>query len=55
MERELESRTPTLIDLDAELAKLTMFHGLTPLTPRAERAGSGAVMGHYREGILFAG
>jgi mannose-6-phosphate isomerase-like protein (cupin superfamily) len=48
-------RTPIIVDLNAELAKLTMFHGLTPLTPRAERQGSGAVIGPYREGILFAG
>jgi mannose-6-phosphate isomerase-like protein (cupin superfamily) len=51
----MESRVPTIIDLDAELAKLTMFRGLTPQTTRAECAGSGAVIGRYREGILFAG
>jgi mannose-6-phosphate isomerase-like protein (cupin superfamily) len=44
-----------VIDLEAELAKLTMFRGLTPQTPREERANSGAVIGPYREGILFAG
>src|SRR6266851_4867145 len=55
MEREMESRTPTIIDLDAELAKLTMFRGLTPQTKRAERRGSGTQLGHYRDGILFAG
>ena len=30
MEREMESRTPSIIDLNAELAKLTMFRGLNP-------------------------
>jgi quercetin dioxygenase-like cupin family protein len=46
--------TPTIADLNAELAKLTMFRGLTPQTTFAERRGSGTVMGPYREGILFA-
>jgi mannose-6-phosphate isomerase-like protein (cupin superfamily) len=51
----MDSTTPTIVDLNTELAKLTMFEGLTPQTTRAERAGSGAVMGPYRDGILFAG
>ena len=51
----MESRTPTVIDLNAELAKLTMFRGLTPQTTRAERRGSSALLGPYRDGILFAG
>jgi mannose-6-phosphate isomerase-like protein (cupin superfamily) len=51
----MESRTPTLIDLDAELAKLTMFRGLTPRTTRAEREGSATLLARYRDGILFAG
>jgi quercetin dioxygenase-like cupin family protein len=51
----MESRTPSIIDLNAELAKLTMFRGLTPQTTRAERRGSGTQLGPYREGILFAG
>jgi mannose-6-phosphate isomerase-like protein (cupin superfamily) len=55
MEKEMESRTPTIVDLNAELAKLTMFYGLAPQTTRAERRGSGAVLGPYRDGILFAG
>lgn len=46
---------PSTIDLDAELAKLIMFRGLTPQTTRAERQGSGAVLGPYRDGILFVG
>jgi hypothetical protein len=40
MEREMESRIPSIIDLNAQLAKLTMFHGLTPTTTREERRGS---------------
>ena len=51
----MESKAPTIIDLDAELAKLTMFHGLTPQTTFAERRGSGKQLGPYRDGILFAG
>ena len=51
----MANRPPGIIDLNAELAKLTMFRGLTPQTTRAERSGSGAVLGPYREGILFAG
>jgi mannose-6-phosphate isomerase-like protein (cupin superfamily) len=55
MEREMESRIPSIIDLNAELAKLTMFRGLTPRTTRAERQGSATLLGSYRDGILFAG
>ena len=51
----MESKTPSIIDLNAELAKLTMFRGLTPQTKRAERRGSGAQLGPYRDGILIAG
>jgi mannose-6-phosphate isomerase-like protein (cupin superfamily) len=51
----MESKAPIIIELNAELAKLTMFRGLTPQTTFAERRGSGAVMGPYRDGILFAG
>jgi uncharacterized cupin superfamily protein len=51
----MQSRTPSIIDLNAELAKLTMFRGLTPQTKRAERRGSGTQLGPYRDGILIAG
>src|SRR5262244_447217 len=51
MEKEMESKTPSIIDLNAELAKLTMFRGLTPRT----RPGSATLLGSYRDGILFAG
>jgi mannose-6-phosphate isomerase-like protein (cupin superfamily) len=51
----MESRTPSIIDLDAEVAKLTMFRGLTPRTTREERRGSATLLGPYRDGILFAG
>jgi quercetin dioxygenase-like cupin family protein len=55
MERDMDCRTPSIIDLTAELAKLTMFRGLTPQTKRAERRGSGTQLGPYRDGILIAG
>jgi hypothetical protein len=51
----MESRTPMIVDLNFELAGLTMFRGLTPQTTRAERRGSAALLGPYRDGILFAG
>jgi mannose-6-phosphate isomerase-like protein (cupin superfamily) len=51
----MERRIPTIVDLNAEVAKLTMFRGLTPWTTFAERKGSGAVLGPYRDGILFVG
>ena len=46
---------PTIIDLNAEAAKLTMFRGLTPQTTFAERKGSTARLPPYRDGILFLG
>ncbi len=46
---------PTIIDIDAEAAKLTMFRGLTPLTKRAERKGSSAQLPPYRDGLLLLG
>src|ERR1700730_2322685 len=55
MESEMERRAPSIIDLNAELAKLTMFRGLTPRTTRAERQGSATLLTSYRDGILFAG
>ena len=51
----MESKAPSIIDLNAELAKLTMFRGLTPTTTRAARRGSATLLGPYRDGILFAG
>jgi mannose-6-phosphate isomerase-like protein (cupin superfamily) len=51
----MASRMPTIIDLNVEAAKLTMFRGLTPQTTFTERKGSSALLGSYRDGILFAG
>jgi quercetin dioxygenase-like cupin family protein len=46
---------PTIIDISAEAAKLTMFRGLTPRTRRAERTGSAAQLPPYRDGLLLLG
>lgn len=46
---------PTIIDVNAEAAKLTMFHGKTPKTTRAERKGSATQLGLYRDGLLLLG
>jgi mannose-6-phosphate isomerase-like protein (cupin superfamily) len=50
----METRTPSIINLGAELAKLTMYRGLTPATTRAEHRGSATLLGPYRDGIIFA-
>ncbi len=45
---------PTLIDLNAELAKLKMLRNRTPQMTRAERAGSAGEIAPYRDGAVFA-
>jgi mannose-6-phosphate isomerase-like protein (cupin superfamily) len=58
--RSVESRkvivsgSPSIIDLGAELAKLTMFRGRTPQSTMADRTGSSARLAAYRDGALFA-
>ena len=49
----MASRTPCVIDLDAELAKLTMFQR-TPHSTREETKGSVARLASYRDGALTA-
>ena len=44
----------TIIDLNAELAKLRMLHGRTPETPAAERAGAFARLAPYRDSAINA-
>src|SRR5262245_51312125 len=51
----VEDGMPTIIDIRAEAAKLTMFHGLTPHTKRGERKGSAAQLPRYRDGLLLLG
>ena len=50
----MESKAPSSIDLNTELAKLTMFRGRTPQSTMADRKGSGARLATYRDGGLFA-
>ena len=58
-EKVTTTGTPTIIDLDAELAKLTMFRGRTPQSTMADRKGSSARLAACRDGGLsitkFAG
>ena len=49
----MASGTPSIIDLNAELAKLTMFRR-TPQATMAERKGSVARLASYRDGLLLA-
>jgi mannose-6-phosphate isomerase-like protein (cupin superfamily) len=42
-----------VIDLNAELAKLTMLCERSPQTTRAERQGSSAQLAPYRDGAIF--
>jgi uncharacterized cupin superfamily protein len=43
----------TVIDLTANLAKLTMLQGRSPQTTSADRPGSSAQLAPYRDGALF--
>ena len=52
-ERGIETKPPSLIDLNAELAKLTMFQR-TPNSTVADRKGSVARLASYRDGLLLA-
>jgi mannose-6-phosphate isomerase-like protein (cupin superfamily) len=58
-EREIKSQMPSIVDLNAELAKLTMFRGRTPQSTIGDRKGSAARLASYRDGVLttskFAG
>ena len=47
------TRAPSIIDLNAEFAKLKMFRGRTPQTTFAERKGSAALLAPYRDGFLL--
>jgi len=55
----MPSGTPSIIDLSAELAKLSMFRGRTPQSTMADREVSAVRLASYRDGGLsvtkFAG
>jgi mannose-6-phosphate isomerase-like protein (cupin superfamily) len=57
--RTMPNGTPSIIDLNAELAKLTLFRGRTPQSTMADRKGSAVRLASYRDGGLsvtkFAG
>jgi mannose-6-phosphate isomerase-like protein (cupin superfamily) len=43
---------PTILDLNAEFAKLKMLQGRTPETPEAERKGAFARLAPYRDSAI---
>jgi quercetin dioxygenase-like cupin family protein len=49
----MEAKTPSIIDLNAEVAKLKMFRR-TPSSTAADRKGSVAQLASYRDGLLLA-
>jgi mannose-6-phosphate isomerase-like protein (cupin superfamily) len=53
MENVMENRMPSIIDLNTELAKLTMFRR-SPQSTAADRKGSVARLASYRDGLLLA-
>ena len=54
LKKVIAGGTPSIIDLGAELAKLTMFRGRTPQSTMMDRKGSGGRLAPYRDGGLFA-
>ena len=52
--KAIGSETPSIIDLNAELPKLTIFRGRTPQSTMADRKGSAARLASYRDGALTA-
>jgi mannose-6-phosphate isomerase-like protein (cupin superfamily) len=50
---DMEDRAPGIIDLTAEVSKLTMFRR-TPRSTREETKGSVARLADYRDGLLLA-
>ena len=53
METDAEARRPSIVDLSAELAKLTIFRR-SPRSTAADRKGSVARLASYRDGLLLA-
>src|SRR3984957_10386296 len=49
----MEGKAPSIIDLNAEVAKLKMFRR-TPHSTREETKGSVARLADYRDGLLLA-
>jgi mannose-6-phosphate isomerase-like protein (cupin superfamily) len=53
-EGTMECREPAIVDLSAEVARLTMFKGRTPRSTMADRQGSATRLAPYRDGALTA-
>jgi mannose-6-phosphate isomerase-like protein (cupin superfamily) len=53
-EGETQTRAPEIVDLNAEVAKLTMFLGRTPQSTMTDRQRSAARLASYREGAITA-
>jgi mannose-6-phosphate isomerase-like protein (cupin superfamily) len=53
-EEKTEGRPPDIVDLKAEVAKLTIFQGRTPRSTMADRQGSAARLASYRDGAVTA-
>lgn len=49
----MENKTPRIVDLNAEAAKLSLFRR-TPQSTAEERKGSVAQLASYRDGLLLA-
>jgi mannose-6-phosphate isomerase-like protein (cupin superfamily) len=53
METNADAKRPSIVNLNAELAKLTMFRR-SPQSTAADRKGSVARLASYRDGLLLA-
>jgi mannose-6-phosphate isomerase-like protein (cupin superfamily) len=49
---QAEERVLTILDINAEVAKLRMLHGRTPETPEADREGAFARLAPYRDSAI---
>jgi mannose-6-phosphate isomerase-like protein (cupin superfamily) len=49
----VEETMTTVVNLEAECAKLTMLKGRTPTSTDAERAGAFGCVAPYRDGAIF--
>ena len=51
--RAMDGNLPSIIDLPAEVAKLTMFRGRTPRATMADRQGTAVRLASYRDSALL--
>src|SRR5215831_20596274 len=50
--QQAEERVLTILDMNAEVAKLKMLRGRTPETPEVDRAGAFARLAPYRDSAI---